>query len=213
MKKIFTMSMVAMLVVAMAITSFAAGVFVASPSGINAPKLVSATNKNIDCIAELVIESYKDCKDDAKMSAAYKSIKGTDDISTLNKELANIAKNHDVDASKLAVSDLFNITHVGCNDHSNCGEFTITIRPNTTENFIALMHFNGTDWEIIETTVEDGCITFTVSEFSPFAIVAHDGTGKAPISAGAVAGIGVGIAIIVAAIVVFVVLKKKKRHN
>lgn len=219
MKKIFTMSMVVMLVIAMAVSSFAAGAFVASPTGIAAPKLVNATNENLDCLAELVIESYDNRASLgeaslAKMNAAYKSIKETDDLSTLNADLAAIAEKYNIPSTALAVSDLFDISHVGCANHANCGAFTITIRPNTVENFVALMHFNGTSWELVETTVVDGCLTFTVSDFSPFAIIAHDGTGEAPLSSAAVAGIAggsIGAVVVVGAVVAAVMLQKKKK--
>lgn len=219
MKKIFTLSLVIMMTLIMAVSSFAAGAFIASPTGVAAPKLVAATNNNIDCVAELIIESYSDRKnfDDAayaEMNAAYKTIKETDDLGKLNKELAALAEKYKVTSDKLAVSDLFEIHHKGCEDHANCGSFTITIKPNTVENFIAIMHFENGEWKLLESTVgEDGTVTFVADDFSPFAIVAHDGTGKAPMSAGAVAGITVGSVAAVAAVggvVAYVLIKKKK---
>ncbi len=221
MKKIFTMLMVVTLVVAMTVSSFAAGAFVASPTGIAAPKLVNATNENVGCLAELVIESYDNRASLgetalAKMNAAYKSIKNTDDLSKLNSDLAAIADEYNIPSSALAVSDLFDISHVGCANHESCGAFTITIRPNTVENFVALMHFNGTSWELVETTVEDGCLTFTVDDFSPFAIIAHDGTGEAPISSAAVAGIAggsIGALLIILIIIILIIIQKKKKNK
>ena len=218
MKKILMVALVVMLMIITATSSFAAGAFVASPSGIDAPKLISATNGDLDCTAELILQSYSardsfDAADKAKMEAAYNSIKGTSDLSTLNADLVDIAKKYDVTADKLVVSDLFNVTYTKCNDHSAHGAFTITVKPQTLDNYVAVMHFNGTEWEVVESEVVDGYLTFVADDFSPYAIVAHDGSGKAPLSpavAGGISGTVIAVIAVAAVVVGYFVIKKKK---
>ena len=218
MKKILMVALVVMLMIITATSSFAAGAFVASPSGIDAPKLISATNGDLDCTAELILQSYSardsfDAADKAKMEAAYNSIKGTSDLSTLNADLVDIAKKYDVTADKLVVSDLFNVTYTKCNDHSAHGAFTITVKPQTLDNYVAVMHFNGTEWEVVESEVVDGYLTFVADDFSPYAIVAHDGSGKAPLSpavAGGISGAVIAVIAVAAVVVGYFVIKKKK---
>lgn len=218
MKKIFAISFALIMSVVLTASAFAMGAFVASPSAVEAPKLIAASSESIDCRAELVLASYtsRDTLDDAaraKMEAAYKSIKETDDLGKLNKELDALADKYKIDSKKLSVSDLFDLHHVGCTEHDSHGAFTITIKPNTLDNFIAIMHYNGTEWELLESSVEYGELTFTVDDFSPFAIIAHDGSAKEPLSGAAIGGIvggSVALVAIAAAVVTYTVVKKKK---
>ena len=76
-------------------------------------------------------------------------------------------------------------------------------------NYAGLLHYDNGEWKLLESTVtKDGKITFTVDDFSPFAIVVHDGSmddtpAKDPdmglkVLAAAIVGFSlIGIAIIV----------------
>lgn len=181
MKKLFLIGAVVIVVMTMCVSAFAnPGSFVASPSLNPAPELVEGTNESKDCEAEIVITAYGNrdqLATDARQAieGAYADIVGAVDITTLNVDLAAVAEKLGVDASTLAVSDLFDISATNCNkSHEKHGKFDITLKSETLDNFVCLLHFHNGEWHIVdgaEVTNNGEHLEFEADEFSPFAIV------------------------------------------
>lgn len=216
MKKVLTLCLAIMMVVAMAVPAFAGpGSFISSPSGNKAPELIEFTCDG--CSADVVVTAYADryTLDDAtraKLEAAYATIVGTTDATTLNADLAKLAKEMNIDASKLAVSDLFDISYVNCPNHEGHGAFNITIKSEMLKGFVGLVHFNGESWDLVkDAKVVNGNLVFTIADLSPFAIVV-DTSADAPIT-GDSSNIGFYVAAMAlsASALFVVVLKLKKR--
>jgi uncharacterized ion transporter superfamily protein YfcC len=180
MKKFFVLCLSLVLVAAMSTTMLAAGAFVSSPSGNPAPELVAGTNSSEDCESELVITAYGDranLSEEARqvMEAVYAAIVGTEDLGTLNSGLAALAQSKGTTTANLAVSDLFDISATDCDgNHAEHGLFDITLKAETLNNFVALLHYYNGEWRVIdnaEITNNGEYLEFTEKEFSPFAIV------------------------------------------
>ena len=176
MKKVFVVILSVMMVASLSLTSFAAS-FVSSPSGNPAPTLVSFEFESKDCDAELVITPYSKrdtltAAGKAAIEAAYNEVKSADNVAALNADLAALAKSKDIGAKNLAVSDLFDVSYTGCNDHGTHGKVTIKLKAETLENFVGLLHYNNGKWELISNAKAEGdTLTFSVDSLSPFAIV------------------------------------------
>lgn len=161
---------------------FAAGAFVSSPSGNPAPVRVSFRANEGGCAGELVITAYSekdnlDADTKAMLENAYASIVDTDDLTKLNADLANLVESKNIDSKDLAVSDLFDASVVGCNNHENHIGFNVILKANTLENFVGLLHMNNDgEWELVKdakVTQNKENIEFSVDSFSPFAIVVN----------------------------------------
>ena len=158
MKKILLLFMVAVMVASASISAFATdlGGFVSSPSLNPAPELVEAENEEEACDAKLVITAYADrdtLSEEARkgIEEAYTIIRGTKDLSTLNEIIAKIAKRLGVEVTDLAASDLFDIDANGCTgEHDDHGYFDITLKAETLENFVCLLHYYNGEWRVIE---------------------------------------------------------------
>ncbi len=223
MKKIFALLMTLMVIVAFATVTFADnGGFYESPSANQAPTLDSFENENEECEATLHITSYADraqLSEEAqqKLAAAFDTILNATDLTTVNSELANLAKELGVVGTDLAVSDLFDISYHEEGDHSGHGAFTVSLNAETLKNFVAFLHYENGQWVLVEDAkVEDGeKLTFTVDTLSPFAVVVNTNPsvpGSDGLPVGAIIAI-VAAAVAVAggiAFLVFFLLKKKK---
>ena len=183
MKKFVMLGMVILMMVSLCIPAVATtGGFVSSPSGNQAPQMMEADNKNEQCTAEIVITAYanRDQLSDNKrqaLEAAYAEIVDTEDLSALNKKVKKMAKKLGVDVSELAVSDLFDISMTECADHAKHGKFDITLKTETLENFVCLLHYYDGEWKVVknaEISKED-YLEFSQADFSPFAIVTYTG--------------------------------------
>ena len=184
MKKVLVFCLVMVLAFSMSLTVVAdAGGFVSSPTGKKAPVLDSYTNESDDCDASLIISSYtdRDQLSEAKRKAieeAYAQIKATYDLSTLNIALAKYALELGVPVSHLSVSDLFDISCAHDEGHEEHGKFTVTLKSESLQNFVCLLHYVDGEWEIVENAEVEGngrSMTFEEDEFSPFAIVVYNG--------------------------------------
>lgn len=228
MKKILAFSMVLLLALLMTVAVTAdPGAFISSPSGNSAPTLIDFSNESDACTAEIKICAYsdRDTLDDAaraKLEEAYASIVGTTDLGSLNSALKDLAEKLQISSDQLAVSDLFDISYVDCDAHTDHGEFTITLKPTVLENYACLLHYNGSAWELVEYSEvsEDGAhLTFVTDDLSPFAIVVHDGTAVLPVDddgnqtavivLGAVAVLGAA-ATVASTVMVRIFYKKRK---
>jgi hypothetical protein len=184
MKKVFVVILTVMMAVSLSISGFAAS-FVSSPSGNAAPTLVSGKFENDACTATLVVTAYSQrnkLSADAKaaIEAAYTSIKSANDVSSLNADLAALAKSKEIKGTNLAVSDLFDISYTGCDSHTGHGKVTVKLSAETLKDFVGLLHYVNGAWELVSgATVAGDEITFTVDSLSPFAIVV-DATPDSP---------------------------------
>jgi hypothetical protein len=180
MKKVIIVCMVLMMVVSMTVLVFATpGAFVSSPSKNPAPELIEANNASENCEAEIIITAYGNrdqlsAEQRQMLEEAYAKIVGTQDVSTLNAQLAPLAAELGINTSDLAVSDLFDISATDCDGHSEHGAFDITLKADTLNNFVCLLHYTDGAWVIVdgaEVTNEGKHLEFTEDEFSPFVIV------------------------------------------
>lgn len=185
MKKVLAICLVMVMLVSMNISVFAApGSFVSSPSGNPAPILISFECGDEGCTAKMKITPYAD-RDTLPavlktlIESFYAKIAGTQDLTTLNVDLAKLAANKNLTGDRLAVSDLFDIYAYGCEEHEEHKNFTITLDADTLSRFVGLLHMkdNG-EIELIKNAkvLNDGeHLQFTAETMSPFAIVVDTG--------------------------------------
>lgn len=184
MKKLLVVLISAVMIASLSLTGFAAS-FVSSPSGNAAPTVDSFDFENDACRATVVVTAYSQrngLSADAKtaIEAAYTSIKSSNDVSSLNADLAALAKSKDIKGTNLAVSDLFDVSYTNCDSHADHGKVTVTLKAETLKDFVGLLHYVNGRWELVSgATVEGGKLTFTVDSLSPFAIVV-DATPDSP---------------------------------
>lgn len=185
MKKLLLLCLAFVMIVSVIIpVSATTGAFVDSPSLNPAPELVKGENENEECEATIVVTAYGDRDklaeaDRKSIEEAYTIIRGTKDLSTLNEMIAEIAKELGVEVTDLAVSDLFDISDTECTlNHEDHGYFDITLKSNTLENFVCLLHYYNGEWRIVENAIVTNNgehLEFEEKEFSPFAIVVYTG--------------------------------------
>lgn len=181
MKKVFSIVLAMVLTLALSVSVCAApGQFVNSPSNNDAPTIISFERNNEECTGELIITPYSQratlpAELKALIEKAYSDIASSKDLTTLNKDLADLAAAQKIDGPNLKVSDLFDIRYEGCTSHNENHTFTIVLKANTLHRFVGLLHMNlNGEWELIENakvTDNGETLTFTISDFSPFAIV------------------------------------------
>lgn len=220
MKKLLAVSLAVILVFSFGFTTFANG-FVQSPSNNSAPVVDKTETKNetAGCTAEIEITPYSD-RDELpaelkkQMENVYKKVSEATDISTLSTELKTFCDKNKINTKDLAVSDLFDIAYEGCTAHDGHGQFTITLKAETLKNFVALLHYDGTKFEVVDgakVSADGTKLTFKIDDFSPFAIVVNTkGTAT-----GDSFNLGLWIAILSASVVAlaavaFIGFKRKK---
>ena len=226
MKKVMAICLTLVMVMSLGIAAFAApGSFISSPSMNKAPVLISYENESSDCTAKLILTAYADRKTlpenlCAMIEKAYDMIVGTDDLSTLNSGVADLAKDAGVKVTALSVSDLFDLRYVDCSNHDLHGSFRIVIESETLENFVCLLHYYNGEWSIVDSakvTNNGKYLEFTAKEFSPFAIVVKtDAENVTPPYTGDNSAIficSVVMAISAATIVVLLATSKKRTRK
>lgn len=185
MKKVMSICLMMIMAVVMSVNAFAAkDNFVSSPSGVPAPGLVSVeTNvEGWDGRLEVVPFSEKNSlPEDLKenFEKAYDEIINAENLTAMVPALAEIATKLGIDPRNLAVSDLFDIHMTEGSTPNVPTEFNVVLEAETLKHFVALLHMkqDGT-WEVVDnaTVVNDGKnLQFTVSDFSPFAVVVDTG--------------------------------------
>ena len=217
MKKLFVICLALVMAFAMTATmalSVGAGDFLASPSRNQAPELIFGQNEKGDKVG---VTSYADRNDmpaEARrlLEEAYAKILGTADVSALNSRIGEIAKEMGIDVAGLAISDLFDLSPVANAD----GTFSITLKAETLQNFVCLLHYHGGEWQVVEgakLTNNGEHLEFSVDSFSPFAIVVNTGAVPAPagMSTALVVGIVVSSVLLVGGIVTGVCLLTVKK--
>ena len=226
MKKVMAICLTLVMVMSLGIAAFAApGSFISSPSMNKAPVLISYENESSDCTAKLILTAYADRKTlpenlCAMIEKAYDMIVETDDLSTLNSGVADLAKDAGVKVTALSVSDLFDLRYVDCSNHDLHGSFRIVIESETLENFVCLLHYYNGEWSIVDSakvTNNGKYLEFTAKEFSPFAIVVKtDAENVTPPYTGDNSAIficSVVMAISVTTIVVLLATSKKRTRK
>ncbi len=224
MKKILALCLVLILALSMSFTSLAAG-FVESPSLNPAPEIVEdeTTNEDEDCEADVIITPYSErdtLPDDVRkeMEEAYEQISGALDISDLSDALEDYCKDNNIDTANLKVSDLFDISYEGCDEHDEHGYFTITFKAETLANFVALLHLTDNGWDMIENAkvVHNGtALKFKIDDFSPFAIIVDTSKATSSPQTGDNSDITMWVVILSACILalgttLFFIFKRKK---
>ncbi len=178
MKKILVFLLTVAMLATLGVTAFAEpGNFLNSPSKNKAPELIEGENASHECTAELIITPYADrhtLSDEkkAEIEKAYDMIVKTEDLTTFNDDFAKLVSDKNIPSDNLAVSDLFDVSYYSCEQHSDHGAFKITLKAETLEGFVALLHMRDGEWVLVDNAVADGdLLTFTVTDLSPFAIV------------------------------------------
>ena len=188
MKKIIMIGLILALAASLSVSVFAtAGGFVSSPSRNQAPDLIDEVIESDECEAEVVITAYGD-RDELgaevrqQIEDAYATIVNNADLTSLNGALGDKADDLGVDASDLAVSDLFNVGVVESEGHDGHGDFQVTVKADTLDNFVSLLRYYNGEWEVVDDAevMNDGkYLAFSVSEpAAAYAIVVN--TGDAP---------------------------------
>jgi hypothetical protein len=104
---------------------------------------------------------------------ALNTYKNNENLGKLVPGVNELAAANGYDVNKLEISELFDITHIPAEGHENETSYAITIKPETLEDFVCLVHFDGEKWHIVEdaTVVNENQLHFTIEKLSPFAIV------------------------------------------
>lgn len=229
MKKILAICLATIIAVCLSVGSFAApGRFVSSPSGNPAPRLVSFEPTDDECTGQLVVIPYAErdaLPADLKtlIETVYAEIAGTDDLTLLSADLSKLASDMNLDSKALAVSDLFDMHIVNCNQHEGHFNFNIVLSAETLDKFVALLHMNENgEWELVENakvTNNGENLEFSVKSFSPFAIVVNTegDVSEVPPETSDHAIIyfyaGIMLVAVLAIVVVFVVIKRRKQKS
>ncbi len=222
MKKVLAIFLMTVMVFAASVNTFAAGAFLNSPSGNPAPELVSFDFESDDCTAELVITPYaerSELDDAAKalMEKAYDDIAGTDDLTKLNKDLEKLAKDKNVKGKDLAVSDLFDISPEGCQEHDGHYSCDIVLDADTLDRFVALIHMNENgEWVLVDdakVTNNGEHLEFTVDALTPFAIVVDTSSDSPQTGDSGKLYIYAGMMLVSALAIAVVVVKSKKQRG
>lgn len=193
MKKVFAIILAVVLTLSLSVTVCAApGKFVKSPSHNSAPTIISFERNNADCTAELIATPYNQrdllpAELKTLIEKAYGEIASSDDLTELNTDLADLAAAQNINGIYLEVSDLFDIRYEGCTNHNENHTFTIDLGADTLRRFVGLLHMNKNgEWELIDNAevINNGkALRFTVSDFSPFAIVVDTSeSGDSPVT-------------------------------
>lgn len=213
MKKLFAIVLTLLIAAGACATVFATGGFVSSPSNNQAPVVVDFKTDLDGCPAVIVCTAYADreeLKEDtrAKLEDAYETIVNTVNLGVLNEDLEDVAAKLGAKVENLAVSDMFDISAVGCDLHENHGRFEVTLKPTSLKNFVALIHYYKGEWRIIEDVEfdEEGNLVFEEDEFSPFAIVVDVGEEESSLA-------WLWILLAVCALIIFFIIWKKSKKD
>ena len=194
MKKVLTIISIVLLLLCSGLSTFAAsGSFTASPGAKQAPELVDSENVAEEkCEAEVKVVAYAErntlnAQEKTKIEAAYQDIASTNDLGTLGYDVKALANSLNYSSNQLFVSDLFAISYAGCDVHED-HEFVVTIEPDSTKNYVGVLRYANGVWVLVDDAVcENGEITFSMEDPSPFAIMVHDGSASAGAQTGSFA--------------------------
>ena len=192
MKKLLSICLAIIMVMCVSVTALAEENFVQSPPAYNGPEIVDV-QKDEDCDSKIVI-APKDSED-------------------MTDELKELAEQAGVDPADLTVSEFFNVSIEGCDDHTNHGAISLTIRPSSLNNFFDLLAFQNGKWSSVKDLKLDnakGTLTFTANSFGPYAIVLSKAKTSPQTSSNAPVATSVVALVSVAGLIV---LAKSKKSN
>ena len=146
MKKVLAICMMIVLVASIGLSALAApNGFVSSPSGGKRPPVMDFFDPvDEDCTANLVITPFCDKNNlpenqRKEMEDAYNDIVNADNLTDLNKDLADAAKDQGIDPEKLAVGDLIHLGCDGCADHANHEKFQVSLDVEGLDKFVGVI--------------------------------------------------------------------------
>ncbi len=218
MKKVLVLCLTAIMIASMCVCAFAdSGLFVKSPSTNAKPTIEKFEPVTEDCTSDLKITAYADRatlsqdKKDA-LEDIYDAV-ASGDKEAFKDVFAKVAADKKADSKNFAISDLFDISQTGCDDHGDHKGFSIELSAETLKNFVALLHCKDGKWEVVADAKvsEDGkTLTFTVDSLSPFAVVVD--SSKLPSDTSDNSNIALWVMILSASAlaVVLVALNKKR---
>ena len=224
MKKFVTICVMLALVASLSFQVFAdPGSFITSPSLNPGPVIIEFVPHDPECTARLVITPYVERGTlpenlELMIEKAYALIAGTEDITTLNADLAELAAGMGLAGTDLAVSDLFDIHMEGCDYHEEHKDFDIILKAESLNRFVGLLHMNKDGvFELVKGAYVAGengdHLIFSVESFSPFAIVV-DTTDRTPDTLDSTMIRVYGTIMIASAmLLVFVLIKSKKQEQ
>ncbi len=227
MKKVLAVLLAVVVLMGTTVTVFAEpelGAFVQSPSNNLAPEVQEFAVESEDCEAALVVTPYAE-RDDLSaevkeaLEEAYAEIRGTEDLTTLNEALGEIADEKNIARTALAVSDLFDLDYTQCTPEEHAagkhGTFKIKLKASTLENFVGLLHLNNDNWELVESAevIEEGVLGFSCAEFSPFAIVVATADVSVDVEPEAPNYTWIWILLAAVVVVLFIILVAKRRKK
>lgn len=222
MKKALAIVLALVIVICAGVMAFAQGGFVSSPSGNEAPEIEEVTYEEDSCNPEIIVTPYneRDTLDEEKeedMNEAYDDIAENEDLSDMCSELSVVAGSRNIPVSRLAVSDLFDVSAYHNGDHDYCGTVTITLSAETLKNFVALLHRNSDGiWNVVPDVVvdfEESTITFSAEDFSPYAVVVDTAADSAPDTGSLSIYIPAIVMVISAVSLAFVLVSLKKKQE
>lgn len=221
MKKALAVCLALVIVICAGVMAFAQGGFVSSPSGNEAPEIEEVTYEEGSCNPEIIVTPYneRETLDEDKeedLNEAYDDIAENEDLSNMCPELGSVADSKNIPVSRLAVSDLFDVSAYHNGDHDYCGTITITLSAETLRSFVALIHRNSEGvWNVVPDVIvnlDESTITFSAQDFSPYAVVVDKAADSAP-DTGSLSIYIPAIVMVISAVslaVVLVSIKKKQ---
>jgi hypothetical protein len=179
MKKVLAICLMMVMLLGLTVNVFAApDDFVKSPSGNRPPILIGFQPVDDDCTSILLITPFGDRQELPEailriLEEAYKAILECEDLANLNADLSKYASDHNIDSSKLAISDLFNLHTQGCDDHANHNQFNIELNADTLNRFVGLMYMDEDgNWQWVkDAKVNGNRLQFTAVATAPYAII------------------------------------------
>lgn len=169
MKKVLALCLALALVLSLGVSAFAAkGAFIQSPSNNQSPVVVGFNGGN-GCTSKPIVTGYGDRgslspEDLAKIEEAYNEIANANNPGNLVSGLGE---------GNFAISDLFDLSFSDCGqNHDGHGNFDITLKPETLNNFHALIRKTQNGWEIVKNATANGNhLLFTADSDAVYAIV------------------------------------------
>lgn len=223
MKKVLAICLMIVMVASLGVNALAAPHgFVSSPTGGSRPPVLDRFDPvDDDCTAEIIVTPFGDKneldEDDRKeMEDAYNDIVNSKDLTDLNKELEDAAKDKGIDPENLAVGDLIHLGCKGCDDHEGHEKFEVVLDAEGLDRFVGVIYRDEDGkWHWVDDAkVVNGKLHFTGEGYYPYAIVLDTTKKDGPSKTGDTSTILICAAVMAvsAAALVVVLVKGKKQH-
>ncbi len=218
MKKLFSIMLMVVMVLTMAVSVNAApGGFINSPSFNKTPIIVDFECSDSNWKGEIYITSFGDRNvleliDRELLEDAYDSIRNSVSISDLIPEISDIAANLNVSPENLGISDLF---HIGVSDSTD-GSFKIKLDSETLKNFVGLVYYENGKWHVVDgAKIEGDYLVFTSQLPKAYAIVVDTKSlpVDAPVTGDVIPWMLMAVMAASAAGIVIVVVSYKKKSR